>query len=487
MWATSSVHLAEKLSLRFKLLLALVPLFVLGLAAANIGTYASLQTFLLTRTDQQILAAHQSVGNFLTGQSGGSRGGGPGPPPGGGSAAAFPQNTYGQLRSATGTVIKEQTFGFGQLDDARPVLPANLKPGTKQSPNLLTVNGTEGISRYRVSVDTADDPAGDILIVAIPLDDVDATLNGLVGFELAISAGVTLVLAIATWLIVRRSLRPLVEMGKTARSIAASELHQRVEPATEKTEVGRLGLALNTMLEQLEAAFAARAASEERLRQFVSDASHELRTPLTSMRGYAELLRSHPEMAPKEMSAAAGRIEDESRRLGVLVEDLLLLARLDQGRALERNRVDLEALVTDSSADARVADGGRTISARVNAPLVVVGDESRLRQVLSNLLRNALVHTPPGTPIEVVLKPEGKLAVIEVVDHGPGIPPDDAERIFERFHRADPEQSRDRGGSGLGLSIAAAVVGAHHGRISVVPTPGGGATFRIELPTEPIG
>jgi two-component system OmpR family sensor kinase len=478
------------LSLRLRLLLALVPLFVLGLAAANIGTYAALQSFLLTRTDQQILAAHNSVGNYLTGQTGGggggSGGGGPGPLPGGGGSAAFPQNTYGQLRSATGTVIKEQTFGFGEHDNARPVLPANLKPGTRESPNLLTVSGTGGINRYRVYVDTADNAAGDILIVAIPLDDVDATLKGLVGFELAISGAVTLVLAGATWVIVRRSLRPLAEMGATARSIAASELHQRVEPATEKTEVGRLGLALNTMLEQLEAAFAARAASEERLRRFISDASHELRTPLTSMRGYAELLRSHQHLAPEEMSAAAGRIEDESRRLGVLVEDLLLLARLDQGRALERNRVDLEALVTDAGADAQVADSSRTISTRVNAPLVVVGDESRLRQVLSNLLRNALVHTPAGSPIEVVLNPGGALAVIEVVDHGPGIPEGDAGQIFERFHRADPERSRDRGGSGLGLSIAAAVVAAHQGKISVLPTPGGGATFRIELPTDPI-
>ncbi len=470
------------MSLRLKLLLTLVPLFVVGLVAVDVGTYGALQSYLLSRTDQQVLAAHQSVGDYLTGHDSHDGGGGGGPSSSGSGPAPFPQNTYGQLRSSAGTVIKEQTFGFGTNNNAKPVLSANLKPGTHQSPNLLTVSGTGGVDRYRVYVDTADDVAGDILIVAIPLDEVDVTLAQLLGLELAISAGVTLVLAVATWLIVRQGLRPLIRMGATARSIAASELHQRVEPATERTEVGRLGLAINAMLEQLESAFAARAASEERLRQFVSDASHELRTPLTSMRGYAELLKAHPEMAPEEMEAAAGRIEDESRRLGVLVEDLLLLARLDQGRALERNRVDLEALVTDACADARIADRNRTITARISAPLIVVGDESRLRQVLTNLLRNAQVHTPPGTPIEVALRPGAGTAIIEVIDHGPGIPDATAELIFERFHRADPERSRDRGGSGLGLSIAAAVVGAHQGTIRVLPTEGGGATFRIELP-----
>jgi two-component system OmpR family sensor kinase len=201
------------------------------------------------------------------------------------------------------------------------------------------------------------------------------------------------------------------------------------------------------------------------------------------MRGYAELLRRNPEMEEEEMSTAARRIEDEAKRLGVLVDDLLLLARLDQGRALEHNRVDLEALVTDACADAGVADPGRQVRARIAAPLALVGDDMRLRQVLSNLLRNAIVHTPRGTPIEVVLRPENGSAVLEVVDHGPGIPPEEASRIFERFHRAGNGRSRDRGGSGLGLSIVAAVVAAHGGSVAVVGTPGGGATFRILLPT----
>jgi two-component system OmpR family sensor kinase len=271
-------------------------------------------------------------------------------------------------------------------------------------------------------------------------------------------------------------------MGETARSIVATDLSKRVTPSTEKTEVGRLGLALNTMLAQLESAFAERAAQERRLRHFISDASHELRTPLTSMQGYAELLVRNPDMESDDLGLAMRRMQNETARMGVLVDDLLLLARLDQGRPLQRGRVDLEALVTDAGADARAADSGRLITARITAPLVVLGDDMRLRQVIGNVVRNALVHTPSGTPVDIELRAEDSHAVIEVVDHGAGIPADQVERVFERFHRADPLRSGDQGGSGLGLSIAAAVVGAHGGRISVRPTAGGGATFRIELP-----
>jgi two-component system OmpR family sensor kinase len=273
-------------------------------------------------------------------------------------------------------------------------------------------------------------------------------------------------------------------MGATARSIAASDLSRRVSPSSEKTEVGRLGLALNTMLAQLESAFSQRAASEQRLRHFVSDASHELRTPLTSMRGYAELLQRNPDMTRPDVQLALRRIGDETSRMGVLVDDLLLLARLDQGRPLERKPVDLEALAGDACADARATDDSRAVALHAVHPAVVVGDEQRLRQAIGNVLRNALVHTPPGTPVEVELTtPEGR-AVIEVADHGPGIPGGQAERIFERFHRADPDRSGDRGGSGLGLSITAAVLAAHGGSISVHETPSGGATFRLELPRQ---
>jgi two-component system OmpR family sensor kinase len=396
----------------------------------------------------------------------------------------LPPLSWTELADARGNQIASapvvSNFGQQPSADTRPNLPSPLPmPAPGDPPDYFTVTGSGEVGHYRVLV---DNEGGDYLVVAAPFDDQQSTLDHLLLLEVGISGGVTVVLLLATWFLVRRALRPLQRMGETARSIEAGELHRRVAPATDATEVGRLGLALNSMLDQLEAAFAERAASEQRLRHFVSDASHELRTPLTSMRGYAELLRRNPDMSAEDIVLAMRRIEDEANRMGILVDDLLLLARLDQGRPLERNPVDLEALVRDAVSDARVADPERSIAARVSAPLVVTGDDPRLRQALGNLLRNALVHTPAGTPVEVGLRSEQGQAVLDVVDRGPGIPPEKAGRIFERFYRADPERSRDQGGSGLGLSIAAAIVGAHGGRIGVRPTEGGGATFRIELP-----
>ena len=473
------------MSLRLRLLLTLVPLFIVGLVVANVATYAALQSFLTSRLDQQAIAAHITIERNLSGSSAPEpNGGGHGVPPGDTPGSSLPNGTYGELRTASGSVLRSESYGYSSTTSTHPILPANLQPGTSSNPTLLTVGGAGSIGNYRVYVDRTNDGTGDIIIAAVPLGDLTATLNQLLVLELAVTGSVTLVLTLATLIVVRRSLRPLEVMGQQARSIVASELGQRVEPATERTEVGRLGLAINTMLSRLEDAFAARAASQERLKQFVADASHELRTPLTSMRGYAELLRRGDSLSPEDSLTAARRIEDEARRLGILVDDLLLLARLDQGRVLQNKRVDLEALVSDACADARIADPARSVTARILAPLVIDGDDMRLRQVLSNIIRNALVHTPPATPIEVTLRAEAETAVLEVADHGPGIPEAESSLVFERFHRADPGRSRDRGGSGLGLSISAAVVGAHNGTISVVPTPGGGATFRIELPLQ---
>jgi two-component system OmpR family sensor kinase len=473
------------MSLRLRLLLALCPLFVLALVAADAGTFVALRSFLLSRVDGQLIDGHGSVEQTLlysAGLGGRTGDGGPGGPghgsgPGGPGPVGLPSGTYGALLSTSGAVLAH----YPDDATATPVLT-----GTRaSSPQLSTVAGQGGVNHFRLYVEVLDGGsagAGDLVAVGVPLDDVDSTLQQLLLLELGIAGGVTLVVVLATAVLVRRGLLPLERIGSTARSIVLSDLSQRVTPATERTEVGRLGLALNTMLGQLEEAFAEREANELRLRHFVSDASHELRTPLTSMRGYAELLRRTPDMSPDDMTMAMRRIDEETQRMGILVDDLLLLARLDQGRPLESRPVDLEALVVDACADARAADGDRAISSRVSAPLVVAGDQLRLRQVLSNLLRNALVHTPAGTPVEVVLRRDGRLAVLEVADHGPGIPPAQTGRIFERFYRADPGRSGDQGGSGLGLSIAAAVVQAHGGRIGVERTPGGGATFRIQLP-----
>ncbi|HZS14502.1 MAG TPA: HAMP domain-containing sensor histidine kinase [Candidatus Dormibacteraeota bacterium] len=470
------------MSLRLRLLLVLLPLFVVGLVVADVATYTSLQGYLVGRADSQLFGGHQSIALDLSG--GGGRFGGPGGGPGGDAVQSLPRLTWAELLDANGNVLsgpRQLVFPNETPDQSNhPDLPSPLPmPSAAEQPDYLTVGGTGAVGHYRVLVDNEQ---GGFLVVAMPIDDVQSTLDHLVLLEVGISGGVTIVLLVATWLLVRRALRPLQRMGATARSIEAGDLSRRVAPADDTTEVGRLGLALNTMLDQLEAAFAERAASEQRLRHFVSDASHELRTPLTSMRGYAELLRRNPDMSAEDIVLAMRRIEDEAQRMGILVDDLLLLARLDQGRPLERNPVDLEAMVRDAVSDARVSDPHRSIAARVSAPLVVTGDDPRLRQSLGNLLRNAMVHTPPGTPVEVELRQEGGSAVIDVVDHGPGIPPGNAERIFERFYRADPGRSRDQGGSGLGLSIAAAIVHAHGGTVSVQPTPGGGATFRIALP-----
>jgi two-component system OmpR family sensor kinase len=283
-------------------------------------------------------------------------------------------------------------------------------------------------------------------------------------------------------LIIWLSLRPLQRMGKVAADIAAGDLTRRVEPATTRSEIGRLGLALNAMLSQIEAAFAERTESNHRLRRFVADASHELRTPLTSIRGYSEMLRRGAANSRTDSELARRRIEEESIRMTGLVDDMLVLARLDQGRPLEQAPVDLTAIATDALADAHAVAPQRQISLASIGPVMVSGDDTRLRQVLGNLVRNALVHTPQNTPIEIAVSTADSVGRISVADHGPGLAHDDMNRIFEPFYRADPSRSRDSGGSGLGLSIVSAVVTAHGGRVKVSETAGGGATFQVELP-----
>jgi two-component system, OmpR family, sensor kinase len=466
------------MSLRLRLLLTLAPLFILGLAAADVGTYAALQSSLLQGVDKQLVVIEPGVQNVLRQN---------GPPDGGfGQQDAFPPGAYGELVDASGVTTKNG-YLYGDTvapsSSSYPVFPSDI---ARYAGSALTVHGEGSWQSYRVLVSSQPSQfAGDsqsTIVVAVPLDGVNSTLSTLLLFEIAISSGITIIVLVVTWLLVRRGMRPLERMGATARSIAAGGLGRRVAPSNDSTEVGRLGLALNAMLGQLERAFAERDVTEQKLRHFVSDASHELRTPLTSMRGYAELLQRNPDMTRDDVLLAVRRIEDETRRMGLLVDDLLLLARLDQGRPLDRAPVDLTSMVNDAVSDARAADPGRSVIANIETPLVVTGDDLRLRQAVANLVRNALVHTPAGSPVEVALQAQNGHAEIDVIDHGPGVPAAQRERIFERFHRADPLRSRDQGGSGLGLSIATAVVSAHGGRISVADTPGGGATFRIELP-----
>jgi len=271
-------------------------------------------------------------------------------------------------------------------------------------------------------------------------------------------------------------------MEVTAGAIAGGDLSRRVSPATPRTEVGRLGLALNRMLDRLEEAFAERQASEDRLRQFLADASHELRTPLASIRGYAELFRMGATQGREETELAMRRIEDESRRMGVLVEDLLTLARLDETPQLRREPVDLAKLARDVVTDAQATAPERPIGVQAPDVAIVSGDPHQLHQVLANLMRNALVHTPAGSAIEVSVRRDGRTVEIGVRDHGPGLPDGERERLFERFWRAEAGRERGKAGAGLGLAIVHDIVAAHHGSVSADNAAGGGALLLVTLP-----
>jgi two-component system OmpR family sensor kinase len=321
-----------------------------------------------------------------------------------------------------------------------------------------------------------------ITIVAIPLSEVKQTLNRLLLVEALVIAGVLAALGISAFFVVRLGLRPLTRMEVTAGEIAAGELSRRVSPASPRTEVGRLGLALNAMLDRLEEAFAERQASEDRLRKFLADASHELRTPLASIRGYAELFRMGATRDEAGTEMAMRRIEDESTRMGVLVEDLLTLARLDEAPELGRQPVDLALLASDAVHDARATAPERTIELSAPPEAIVSGDSHALRQVLANLLRNSLVHTPAGTPIEVSVREDLRAVTVTVRDHGPGLPDTSQEQLFGRFWRAEGGRERGKAGAGLGLAIVRSLIDAHHGRISAHNAPGGGAAFVVTLP-----
>jgi len=354
------------------------------------------------------------------------------------------------------------------------------------------------------------------------LTDVELAVKRLIWIDVLVGGSVLILLAAVGAAIVRSSLRPLVDIERTAAAIAAGDLTRRVpdpEPGElePRSELGRLARALNAMLAQIEAAFTARAASEsaarsaevaardaaeaalaseararrseERMRQFVADASHELRTPLTTIRGFAELYRQGAAAAPDEAARLVRRVEDEAARMGLLVEDLLLLARLDRERPLELGPVELPVLASDAVQAARAMAPDRAVTLEITpgaGRLVVLGDEGRLRQVIGNLMTNALTHTPSDASVTLRLRRDsGNQAVVEVADTGPGLSPEQAERVFERFYRVDAARTRraeGATGTGLGLAIVAALVRAHHGQVEVDQTPGGGATFRVRLP-----
>ena len=477
------------MSLRKRLVLGLVVLATLGLLVADVATYTSLRSFLLQRTDSALESDHIAVEQAV-------------PHPISSTSCQDLRNlapdVFVQIRAADGTPIcTKASADISQLsapgarphsDDraperASPSLPASIALPASRDPNqdrarYFDVSATSGSTTYRVRAGVEASLGGHnlMLIVARPLNSVDDTLHQLLWIEGLATSGVFLAILLLGLWTVRLGLRPLEAMGKTAGAIAAGDLTQRVEDADERTEVGRLGLALNSMLGEIEA-------SDQRLRRFVADASHELRTPLAAVRAYAELFGRGADRNPDDLARAMSGIGRESKRMSLLVEDLLLLARLDEGRPLERKPVRLDELAGEAVETARAVEPGRPIELDTE-PVVVVGDHHGLRQILDNLLANVRAHTPAGSGASVRVAAENGSAVIEVADSGPGLSPKEAERVFERFYRADVSRSRKSGGVGLGLAIVEAVAEAHGGTVSASSEPGRGTTFRIVLPRD---
>ncbi|HMJ78417.1 MAG TPA: ATP-binding protein, partial [Iamia sp.] len=390
----------------------------------------------------------------------------------------------------TGAVHDGQVVTLGAPNDAdgEQVVPTwtddqieALRPD-----RFITVGGV-GADRFRVYAREVASPRfGDVLLlIGSPLDDVDSSVSQLVAVEVGATVIALALLALVALWVLRLGVRPIQRMTATATAIGAGDLSQRVPEADPRTEAGELGIALNSMLSHIEDAFAVSTASEDRLRRFVADASHELRTPITTIRGYAELHRRGGLEDPDARASAMARTEQEAVRMGRLVEDLLLLARLDQGRPLEADPVDLGALVSDARDDAAAAHPDHPVRLEVDDGCIVVGDDHRLRQVVGNLLANAVAHTPPGTDITLrvaAVADDARRVALEVADAGPGMPPDLAARAFERFARGDVARSRAAGSTGLGLSIVQAIVAAHGGTVALESTAGSGTTVRVVLP-----
>jgi two-component system, OmpR family, sensor kinase len=467
----------QRLSLRARLLLAVVALAGVGLAVAGVATYTSLRSFMLHRVDMSLNAGHPQIeADVEHGDEGGPGGEGPRPTQG---------IDWYEVRTLGGSVLAQRFLVRGASSPpdvpATITLPAKSSGPDHERATYFTVPAQSGHGRYRIRASVERSDANQLLLVGASLAAVDATLHRLLLIELLVAAAVLAgIVVVGLWL-VRTALRPLDAIEHTAAAIAAGDLSRRVELADRDTEVGRLGLALNAMLGQIETAFRAREASERKLRRFVADASHELRTPLAAVRAYAELFTRGAASRPADLERSMSGISRESERMSLLVEDLLLLARLDEGRPLERKPLELEKVVNDAVETARTLDPERPISVELGHAHVD-GDRERLRQVMDNLLSNARSHTPAGTPVHVSVSSENGKAEIAVSDEGPGLTPEQASHVFERFYRTDASRARASGGVGLGLSIVAAVAEAHGGSASAEGSPGRGATFRVHLP-----
>jgi two-component system, OmpR family, sensor kinase len=520
--------LPDRMSLRAKLIAALLALVIAAVAAIGISSVWVLRSYLTSQDDAQLQNVYSSfINNWPPDHS-----------PGlayrvGGTSNIFAGiQELGTPLSPSGSQGGLPNSGFPQVQSV-PAVPTSQLWAIANRGKLVTVRAQSGPDtwrviagpiQYQVVTSTGINQGTGTLIVGADLGNINATIGGLAVTVLIIGLIVVCILALAIVMVVRASLRPLVDIEETAGEIAAGHLNRRVPERDPRTEIGRLGRSLNTMLSQIETAFHAREESEaaahqseERMRRFIADASHELRTPLTAIRGFAEYYRQRgglvqrwdrdqqgeaadgaaaTGLTPDDLDRIMQRVEREAGRMGLLVEDLLLLARLDQQRPLARQPVDLLVLAADAVHDARLLAPARTIdlSVQPGAAFLVTADDARLRQVIGNLMSNALTHTPDGTPIEVsvssgTLDPQAgdhtPAAILDVTDHGPGMSQEQARRVFERFYRTDQARARTTGGSGLGLAIVRALVAAQGGVTSVRTAEGQGATFRIALPLAP--
>ena len=498
------------MSLRLRLLTGLAALVLLGLVGFGAGTYVALDRFLVSRLDEQLVSAANAVARSTPSPGYPSDGhGGPGGDAGGIRANVGP-TLFVEVLDADGSVVA--TVDSSARAAGSPTLRSgaslvrSVHAGVSETSPGYTVD-PEG------HVHAASAPIGPVHIISAPstlagpervaltalpgssgtiviagsLHPVAQTLHRLLMVELAVGAGVMAISLLLGLALARQATRPLEEIARTADGIAGGDLGRRVAAADPRSEVGRVGLAINAMLNEIQSAFARRDATESRLRRFVADASHELSTPLTSIRGYAELFRRGLAERPEDLAKDMARIESEGARMGGLVDDLLLLASFDNGRPLQHDPVDLTRVAADTAADLRAASPDRRVTVDASGAVIVVGDENRLRQVAANLASNARRHTPDGTPVAIRARVQDGFGVLEVADQGGGLGPDEAAHVFDRFYRVDKARARAAGGAGLGLSIVATIAESLGGRASLDTAPGRGATFSVAIPLATAG
>ena len=527
-WAARPWRSLARGSLTARLIASLVALVIITCAVVGVATYTVLRNSLMTSFNQALQASAQRQYAACIGGDGDQGGppqaqntadtdSGPGSSPCGNYIVGQAAGTFGAWDrdgTITAATIVHGTCDLSAADKATlQSLPVTVQPGKQNSGDTGTPGGGAGTggsgggaSPPPLPTYTRDLPSlggdyaltavqqyrgGPVLFTGLPLKSIEMQLRNVEIAEAAVFAIVVLLVAGTGVGLVRLSLRPLRRVASTATLVTQLPLDTevslpaRVPDDDPRTEVGQVGAAFNRMLQHVESALERRAASETRLRRFAADASHELRTPLSAIRGYAELALRHRGPVPEDVTHALRRVESESARMSVLVDELLLLARLDAGRPLEQEPVDLTRLTIEATSDARVASPTHRWQLELpDEPLLVRGDELRLRQVLGNLLSNAAKHTPADSTITVAVAGNGGRepgARLSVTDNGQGIPPDLVPDLFERFARGDSSRSRAAGSTGLGLAIVKAVVAAHHGTVGVQSRPGQ-TTFSIELP-----